>query len=193
MHDRPARLVSDNGPEFRALCLPKGVHPAFIQPGKPWQNGSIESFFDKLRDEKLRGAIFTSGAELQEALEEFQDHYDHHRPHRKFGLRSPAAFKRDLKTNNLEAETLTLYAGQLLGTSQLRREHLDVEVFVNVADAHVKTAIWRRWYNEVRPHSSLANQPPRAAAQGWNSGRAAPSLHSNLGVKPQSSLPEIAS
>ncbi len=77
--------------------------------------------------------------------------------------------------------------------STLRREHLDVEVFVNVADAQVKTAIGRRWYNEVRPHSSLANQPPRAAAQGWNSGRATPSLHSNLGEKPQSSLPETSS
>ena len=56
--------------------------------------------------------------------------------------------------------------------STLRREHLDVEAFANAADAQVRTAVWRRWYNEVRPHSSLGGQPPRASAQGWNAGRA---------------------
>lgn len=77
--------------------------------------------------------------------------------------------------------------------STLRREHLDVEVFANLADAQVKTAIWRLWYNDVRPHSGLGTQPPRLAAQGWNSGRATCSLHSNLGGEPPSSLPEFSS
>jgi transposase InsO family protein len=77
--------------------------------------------------------------------------------------------------------------------STLRREHLDVEVFANVADAQVKTAIWRRWYNEVRPHSSLESRPPRLAAHVWNSGRATPSLHSKHGVEPHPSTPEVSS
>jgi len=108
VHGKPTRVVSDNGPEFRALCLPGGVKAAFIQPGKPWQNGHVESFFDKLRDERLRGAIFSCGAELQETLDEFHDHYNHHRPHRSLGLQTPATFKKGLTTKEQEAETLTL-------------------------------------------------------------------------------------
>lgn len=107
VHGRSGRIVSDNGPEFRAICLPEGVEAGFIEPGKPWQNGRVESFFDKLRDELLRGAIHSSGAELQMSLDEFQDHYNHHRPHRSLGLLSPAAFREGLTTNKPEAE-LTL-------------------------------------------------------------------------------------
>jgi len=53
VHGKPERIVSDNGPEFRALDLPEGVEAAFIAPGKPWMNGYIESFNAKLRDEVL--------------------------------------------------------------------------------------------------------------------------------------------
>lgn len=108
VHGKPGRIVSDNGPEFRALKLPEGVEAGFIQPGKPWQNGYVESFFDKLRDELLRGAIFSTGSELQMSLDEFQDHYNHHRPHRSLGLLTPASFKEGLTTNNPEADSLTL-------------------------------------------------------------------------------------
>ncbi|MDQ2985745.1 MAG: IS3 family transposase [Armatimonadota bacterium] len=107
VNGKPGRLISDNGPEFRALTLPEGVEAAFIQPGKPWQNGRVESFFDKLRDELLRGTLFTSGDELQESLDEFQDHYNHHRPHRSLGLISPKAFRAGLTTQT-EAAILTL-------------------------------------------------------------------------------------
>jgi transposase InsO family protein len=77
--------------------------------------------------------------------------------------------------------------------STLRREHLGVEVFVNLADAQIKTAIWRRWYNEIRPHSSLGMRAPVRAAQVWNYDRATPSLHSKLEVEPLSSIPEFSS
>ena len=100
--------MSDNGPEFRALRLPESVEAGFIQPGKPWQNGHVERFFDKLRDEILRGAIHTTGAELQTSLDEFQDYYNHRRPHRSLGLLSPARFKEGLTTNNPEAVSLKL-------------------------------------------------------------------------------------
>ena len=63
--------------------------------------------------------------------------------------------------------------------STLRRDHLDVEVFLNLADAQIKTAVYRRYYNEVRPHSSLGYRPPAEAAPARevvNSGRATPSL-----------------
>lgn len=61
--------------------------------------------------------------------------------------------------------------------STLRRDCLDVEVFHNLADAQVKLTLYRRYYNEVRPHSSLGRRPPAvAAAQISDSGRATPSL-----------------
>ena len=77
--------------------------------------------------------------------------------------------------------------------STFRREHLDFEVFANLADAQIKTAIWRRWYNEVRPHSSLNDQPPGVAAQVGNSGRATPTLRSQLEVEPNLTTQEHSS
>ncbi len=49
VHGMPSKLVSDNGPEFRSLKLPQEVETGYIQPCHPWQNGRVESFFDKLR------------------------------------------------------------------------------------------------------------------------------------------------
>jgi len=60
--------------------------------------------------------------------------------------------------------------------SRLRAELLDVEVFLNLVDAQVKLAVFRRFCNVVRPHSSLGYRPPAAAAQFADSGRSMPSL-----------------
>lgn len=64
--------------------------------------------------------------------------------------------------------------------STLRRDHLDVELFHNLADAQLKTAVYRRYYNEARPHSSLGYRSPAATAEVWNSARATPSPNSKL-------------
>ena len=98
VHGKPGRIVSDNGPEFRSLRLPEGVEAAYIQPGKPWQNGRIESFFDKLRDELLNCQSYSSGAELQSALDEHLDYYNHLRPHRSLQGLAPANFYRSQTT-----------------------------------------------------------------------------------------------
>jgi transposase InsO family protein len=108
VHGKPQRLVSDNGPEFRALNLPEGVEAAFIQPGSPWQNGHVESFFDKLRDELLHREIFSSGAELQAHLDEHLEFYNHRRPHRSLGGLTPASFKDRTSNTMQEAEELKL-------------------------------------------------------------------------------------
>lgn len=60
--------------------------------------------------------------------------------------------------------------------SRLRAELLGVEVFLNLADAQVKLAVYRRFYNEQRPHSSLGYRAPAVAAHSLDSGRATPSL-----------------
>jgi len=106
VHGRPEAIVSDNGPEFRAMSLPEGVVNQFIQPGKPWQNGYIESFFGKLRDEVLSCELFMRGSELQAALNDHQDHYNNKRSHRGLGGLTPATFREmsqaTEKTENLK-------------------------------------------------------------------------------------------
>jgi len=102
VHGRPQMLISDNGPEFRALKT--DVEHSFIQPGKPWQNGYIESFFGKLRDELLSCELFGCGSELQARLDEFQEYYNTERPHLGLAGQTPAGFKEGLfKTTNKEA------------------------------------------------------------------------------------------
>jgi transposase InsO family protein len=65
--------------------------------------------------------------------------------------------------------------------SRMRAEFLDAEAFVNLADAQMKAAVWRRFYNEERPHSSLGYETPaQAAARFRDSGRATPSLHPEI-------------
>ena len=64
-YGRPEHIRSDNGPEFIAYAIQdwlkeKGVKTLYIQPGSPWENGHIESFHDKLRDELLNREIFGS-------------------------------------------------------------------------------------------------------------------------------------
>ena len=102
VHGSPSKIISDNGPEFRALTLPDGIAAGFIQPGKPWQNAYIESFNGKLRDEVLNFNVFASGKELQAQLDTHLEHYNNHRPHRGLRRLTPAAFKESLTTNKQE-------------------------------------------------------------------------------------------
>ena len=88
------------------MTLPEGVSNRFIQPGKPWQNGFIESFLGKLRDELLSCELFARGSELQAALDDFQDHYNNHRPHLGLGGLTPAAFKNRSQATTTKADVL---------------------------------------------------------------------------------------
>jgi putative transposase len=100
VHGKPEAIISDNGPEFRALKL--DIH-SFIQPGKPWQNGYIESFNGKLRDEALNFHVFQNGKQMQQHLKDFQEDYNYHRPHLGIQGLTPAAYKEGLKTTKQEA------------------------------------------------------------------------------------------
>jgi putative transposase len=105
LHGKPGRVISDNGPEFRALKL--DIHH-FIQPGKPWQNGLVESFNGKLRDEVLNAELFTTGAEVQFHLDEYVHHYNNHRPHLGLAGLTPEKFKEGLTTKQTKEESLQL-------------------------------------------------------------------------------------
>jgi transposase InsO family protein len=91
----PKHIRSDNGPEFTAGVVREwlervGVKTLFIEPGSPWENGYIESFNGKLRDELLNGEIFYSLREAKVLIEGWRRHYNTKRPHSALGYRPPA-------------------------------------------------------------------------------------------------------
>jgi putative transposase len=91
----PEHLRSDNGPEFTAKAVRDwlkrvGVQTLFIEPGSPWENGYVESFNGKLRDELLIGEIFYTLREAKVLVERWRRHYNTVRPHSSLGYRPPA-------------------------------------------------------------------------------------------------------
>jgi transposase InsO family protein len=91
----PDYIRSDNGPEFTAKAVRKwlgdlGITTLFIEPGSPWENGYVESFNGKLRDELLNREIFDTLLEVMVLLERWRWEYNCCRPHSSLGYRPPA-------------------------------------------------------------------------------------------------------
>ena len=91
----PGHVRSDNGPEFVAKAVQEwigavGAKTAYITPGSPWENGFVESFNARLRDELLNGEIFCTLREAQIIIESWRRHYNTVRPHASIGYRAPA-------------------------------------------------------------------------------------------------------
>jgi transposase InsO family protein len=91
----PAHIRSDNGPEFVARAVQDwiravGARTAYIERGSPWENGFIESFNARLRDELLDGEIFYTLREAQIVIESWRRHYNTVRPHASIGYQAPA-------------------------------------------------------------------------------------------------------
>ena len=91
----PGHIRSDNGPEFVAKAVQAwitavGSKTAYITPGSPWENGYVESFNARLRDELLNGEIFYTLKEAQIVIESWRRHYNGVRPHASLGYRPPA-------------------------------------------------------------------------------------------------------
>lgn len=91
----PDHIRSDNGPEFAARAVREwlvrvDVKTLFIEPGSPWENGYVESFNGKLRDELLNGEIFYTLTEARVLLERWRNEYNTKRPHSSLGYRPPA-------------------------------------------------------------------------------------------------------
>ena len=94
---RPLHIVVDNGPEFVSKAVDQwaarsGVNLRFIDPGKPMQNGFIESFNGKFRDECLSQHWFVSLEEARSVSEEWRIDYNERRPHRSLQHLTPAEF-----------------------------------------------------------------------------------------------------
>ena len=91
----PEHIRSDNGAQFTAKRVRSwlkrlGVKTLFIAPGSPWENGYIESFFGKFRDEMLNLEIFDTQLEARVLTERWRRHYNRVRPHSSLGYLPPA-------------------------------------------------------------------------------------------------------
>jgi putative transposase len=98
VHGAPRHLRSDNGPEFVSAAIMKwvldeGIETAYIAPGKPWQNGTDESFNGRFRDECLSMEWFRHRREAAAVIESWRRHYNEVRPHSSLGYLTPKEFK----------------------------------------------------------------------------------------------------
>ena len=114
----PKMVVSDNGTEFTSNAILNWANEAkvewhYIAPGKPMQNGFIESFNGKLRDEKLNDTLFTTLHQARVELASWRNDYNHHRPHSGLGWLTPSEFAKSATSKQamaLDAAKLDIYA-----------------------------------------------------------------------------------
>jgi transposase InsO family protein len=97
IYGKPGFIRSDNGPEFTSKSIIKWlsaqqVGPSYINPGSPWENGYIESFNGKFRDECLSREWFVSLQEAQIIIEKWRRFYNTKRPHSSLGYQTPSAY-----------------------------------------------------------------------------------------------------
>lgn len=95
----PQRLRTDNGPGFTGKALDAwarehGVQLEFTRPGKPTDNGHIESFNGKLRDECLNQNVFLSLADARDTIELWRQDYNRQRPHSSLNWMTPEEFRK---------------------------------------------------------------------------------------------------
>jgi putative transposase len=102
----PEYIRSDNGPEFTAQAVRTWlevlkVRTLFIEPGSPWENGYVQSFIGKLRDELLNGEIFDTLLEARVVMGDWKKEYNQIRPHSSLGYRPPAPVTYSVEKFNL--------------------------------------------------------------------------------------------
>ena len=93
----PEYIRSDNGSEFYSKAVQDvldefGVKPLFVKPASPWENGYVESFNARMRDELLDGEIFLTLAEVKYVVDRWRMDYNHYRPHSSLSYMTPAVF-----------------------------------------------------------------------------------------------------
>ena len=115
-HGKPEMIVSDNGTEFTCnamlvWCRDNNIDWHFIAPGKPMQNGFVESFNGRMRDELLNETLFFDLDDARTKITAWITDYNDERPHSAFGYLTPAAY----------AATFTATGDRLLNPDQLRR------------------------------------------------------------------------
>ena len=114
---KPKAIQVDNGTEFTSRSLDEWAHLKeiqikFIDPGKPTQNGFIESFNGRMRDECLRGSLFISIQDAKDQIKEWRNDYNKCRPHSSLEGLTPNEYIQRflLKTEESKVQKLTLAA-----------------------------------------------------------------------------------
>ena len=101
----PEHIRSDNGSEFIARTIQQGlkdhqIKTLYIDPGSPWQNGYIESFHSRFRDECLNREWLLNLREARIVIEDWRQHYNKKRPHSRRGYISPKNFMLNQKVSS---------------------------------------------------------------------------------------------
>jgi putative transposase len=128
----PQVLRSDNGPEFIARALRIWVlfhhsDTATIEPGKPWQNGSVESFHATFRRECLDAEEFAHLREARIVIEQWRWEYNTQRPHSSLGYRTPAEVGAEARAAiTQESRTLEIVDPEPSGEADLERTTVEV-------------------------------------------------------------------
>ena len=109
----PQYIRSDNGPELAAEALIKffedqGITPSRITPGKPWQNGSNESFNGTFRRECLDAERFHSLTEARIIIEDWRQQYNHERPHSALGYQTPASIYEEASSRQMDSAAASI-------------------------------------------------------------------------------------
>lgn len=102
----PQRIRCDNGPEFTsrhflAWCIERRIDLRHIQPGRPMQNGHVESFHGKLRDECLNTSWFRNLFDARRRIANWKREYNEHRPHSSLRYQTPAEFARSVTSPSI--------------------------------------------------------------------------------------------
>ncbi len=97
----PLAIRCDNGPEmtsrhFLAWCIERKIEMVHIEPGRPQQNGLVESFHARLRDECLNVSWFENLWDARRKIAAWKEEYNERRPHSSLGYQTPAAYARQL-------------------------------------------------------------------------------------------------
>jgi putative transposase len=112
-HGKPRSITVDHGTEFTSRALDdwayrRGVLLDFIRPGKPVENGFVESFNGKLRDECLNANQFLSIEDAKRKIEAWRVDYNVHRPHSGLGNVSPAEWMKRVSNEDKEAQIVSV-------------------------------------------------------------------------------------
>lgn len=107
-HGKPHSIVSDNGTEFTSQailrwCQETNIDWHYIAPGKPMQNGFVESFNGSFRDECLNENLFSALDHARSLINQWKDDYNHNRPHSSLGNKTPKEYAMKIKLENLAA------------------------------------------------------------------------------------------
>jgi putative transposase len=116
--EKPLAIRCDNGPEFTSRhflvwCIERGIELVHIQPGKPQQNGYVESFHGKLRDECLNVSWFENLWDARRKIAAWRKEFNEERPHSALRYLTPAEFARQLPSSSGSALRATPAEGAL--------------------------------------------------------------------------------